>query len=68
MPQDIADDRLPTPSVTTGGGAYRATATGGGDAWLCPHVHFTHQSARGCADEHVRKVAKALHAPSEPAA
>lgn len=46
MPQDIVEQRMPTPSVTTGGGAYRATTTGDGDTWLCPHVHFTQQSAR----------------------
>lgn len=66
MPHDNAEAGLPTPSVTVGGGTYRATASGDGDTWRCPHVHFTHQSARTCADRYVTKLAKARRVQREP--
>lgn len=59
MPNDTAGDKLPTAGVTPSGSAFRATATVEGDTWLCAHVHFTQQSARTCADQHVREIAKA---------
>jgi hypothetical protein len=66
MPQDNAEDKLQTPGVTASGGSYRATAKGAVVGWLCLHVHSTQQSARTCADQHVREVGEAAHAISEP--
>ena len=60
MTDDVMVDELPAPGVTTSGGGYRATAAGGGVTWLCPHVHFTSQSARSCAEGHVKTMAKTL--------
>ncbi len=60
MTDEVMTDELPTPIVTTSGGGYRAMSTGGGATWLCRHVHFTAQSARACAEEHVNTMAKAL--------
>ena len=60
----IAEGSLPTAGVTTSGGSYRATTESAAGIWLCPHVHFTQQSARSCADQHVRKMAKSYPAPS----
>lgn len=67
MPDNIADNSLPMAGVTTSGGSYRAKATTGADTWLCPHVHFTQGSARTCADQHVKKAAKAPHGVLAPA-
>jgi hypothetical protein len=64
---DNAEDKLQTPGVTPSGGSYRATANGAVDRWLCLHVHSTQQSARTCADQHVREMAVAAHAKSDPA-
>ena len=58
-----AEDSLPTAGVTTSGGSYRAKATNGADTWLCPHVHFTQASARTCADQHVKKLARGSRRP-----
>ena len=49
----------PVAGFTTDGGTYRATATAGDDIWLCPHVHFTPQSAKTCALRHVTQAAAA---------
>ena len=68
MTRDNTGVELPAPGVIISGGTYRATTTGGENTWLCPHVHFTQQSARTCADQRVRKAAKAALALSQPAA
>jgi hypothetical protein len=59
MLYDSTDDRWATPSVRVSGGAYRGVVTGDRVPWLCPHVHFTSESARSCADRRVTKLAKA---------
>ena len=58
MIDDIAAQAAMVPDVTVSGGGYRATTTGGGAAWFCPHVHFTAQSARSCADARVKTVGR----------
>ena len=67
MLDNIAENNLPTAGVTTSGGSYRAKATTGADTWLCPHVHFTQGSARTCADQHVKKIARATRGLLAPA-
>ena len=62
MAQDSDVDNARTASVTTSGGTYRAMVSGDRVAWHCPHVHFTQQSARSCADQRVVKLAKAATA------
>jgi hypothetical protein len=62
MPTSDGSEGPTAPSVIVSGGAYRAMTAGGGGTWLCAHVHFTQQSARSCADEHVGKLAKAAGA------
>lgn len=57
MAHDNAADTVPTPGVIASGGAYRATVTGDGGTWRCPHVHFTQQSAKACAERHVSTLA-----------
>ena len=64
MTDDNETSSEPIAGFTTDGGTYRATTTGGGDTWLCPHVHFTPQSARTCADRHVTKLATAAARPA----
>lgn len=59
MVSDNTGDGSATPGVVVSGGAYRGVVTGDRVRWLCPHVHFTSQSARTCADQRVTKVAKA---------
>ena len=58
MALDTIMDGLPTADVTISGGAYRGASTAGGATWLCKHVHFTAQSARSCAEQHLRSAAK----------
>ena len=64
MSDNNAEDGLPAAGVTTSGGSYRAMTTGSGETWLCPHVHFTQQSARTCADQRVKKLARGSRRPS----
>ena len=58
MVQNHAPDARSTAGFITSGGSYRATATMDGAPWLCPHVHFTPQSARTCGEQHLITVAK----------
>lgn len=67
MSDTNGEDTLPTASVTTSGGSYRAMTTGGAETWLCPHVHFTQGSARTCAERRVKKVVTATRGLLAPA-
>jgi hypothetical protein len=59
MAHDDAADQPPIAGYTVSGGSYQGVVTGDGVQWLCPHVHFTQQSARTCADRYVTKRARA---------